>query len=38
MKCPSYLLGSRVTPKYSIRLLDLKVYIPNFKRQVSLTD
>jgi len=37
-KCFSYLLGSRATPKYSIGLLNLKVYAPNLKRQVSLTD
>jgi len=37
-KCSSCLLGSKATLKYSIRLLDLKVYTPNLKRQVSLTD
>jgi len=37
-KCFFYLLDSRAILKYSIKLLDLKVYVPNFKRQVSLTD
>jgi len=37
-KYPFYLLSSKITPKYSIELLDLKVYIPNLKRQVSLTN
>jgi len=32
IKCPFYLLGSKTTPKYSIELLDLKVYALNLKR------
>ena len=32
VKCPSYLLSSRATPKYSIGLLGLEVYMPNLKR------
>jgi len=31
-KCPSYLLSSRATLKYSIGLPDLKAYTPNLKR------
>jgi len=31
-KCPFYLLGSKAMPKYSIWLLDLKVYALNLKR------
>jgi len=37
VKCPFCLLSSRITLKYGIGLLDLKVYTPNLKRQVSLT-
>jgi len=37
-KCPFYLLSSKTTPKYSTGLPDLKAYVPNLKRQVSLTD
>jgi len=31
-KCPFYLLSSKATLKYSIGLLDLKVYALNLKR------
>jgi len=37
-KCPFYLLSNKTMLKYSTGLLDLKVYILNLKRQVSLTD